>query len=81
MEYLIIIILFIIGSIFGSFLGCMGYRIPNKIKTTYPPSFCENCKERLKWYMNIPILSYIFLSSSLIILSSLPRLVESTPPP
>ena len=45
----------------GSFLGCMGYRIPNKIKTTYPSSFCANCGKPLKWYMNIPILSYIFL--------------------
>lgn len=46
----------------GSFLGCMGYRIPNKIKTTYPSSFCSNCKKPLKWYMNIPIISYILLN-------------------
>jgi len=45
----------------GSFLACMGYRIPNKIKTTFPSSFCPNCKKTLKWYMNIPIISYILL--------------------
>ena len=45
----------------GSFLGCMGYRIPNKIKTTYPSSFCNDCGKPLKWYMNIPIISYIAL--------------------
>ncbi len=61
MEIFIIIWLGIIGAIMGSFLGCMGYRIPNKIKTTYPSSFCSNCKNPLKWYMNIPILSYTFL--------------------
>lgn len=61
MELLICIWVFIIGAIMGSFLACMGYRIPNKIKTTYPSSFCSNCKKSLKWYMNIPILSYIFL--------------------
>ena len=61
MNYLIIILLFILGSILGSFLACMGYRIPNKIRTTYPSSFCEHCKNSLKWYMNIPIISYIFL--------------------
>ena len=61
MVFIIYIWLFVIGSVFGSFLGCMGYRIPNKIKTTYPSSFCANCKKELKWYMNIPILSYIFL--------------------
>lgn len=51
----------ILGAIIGSFLGCMGYRIPNKIKTTYPSSFCSNCKKPLKWFMNIPIISYILL--------------------
>jgi prepilin signal peptidase PulO-like enzyme (type II secretory pathway) len=61
MNYLIMVYLFILGAMIGSFLGCMGYRIPNKIKTTFPPSFCENCKHKLKWYMNIPIFSYIFL--------------------
>lgn len=55
------ILLFIFGSVIGSFLGCMGYRIPNKIKTTYPPSFCSECHKKLKWYMNIPIFSYVFL--------------------
>ena len=56
-----IIFITILGAIMGSFLGCMGYRIPNKIKTTYPSSFCESCHHPLKWYMNIPILSYIIL--------------------
>ena len=60
MDFIIYIWLFIMGSVFGSFLGCMGYRIPNKIKTTYPSSFCASCKKSLKWYMNIPIFSYIF---------------------
>ena len=61
MDTVIIIWLALIGAILGSFLGCMGYRIPNKIKTTFPSSFCSNCKKPLKWYMNIPIVSYLFL--------------------
>ena len=61
MEFIIYAWIFIIGAIMGSFLGCMGYRIPNKIKTTYPSSFCSSCKKTLKWYMNIPIVSYILL--------------------
>jgi prepilin signal peptidase PulO-like enzyme (type II secretory pathway) len=61
MDLFITIWLFRLGAVFGSFLACMGYRIPNKIKTTYPSSFCSNCKKPLKWYMNIPIISYIFL--------------------
>ena len=61
MEAIIMVWLMLLGAIMGSFLGCMGYRIPNKIKATKPSSFCSNCKNPLKWYMNIPILSYIFL--------------------
>lgn len=61
MNTLIMIWIMIIGAIMGSFLGCMGYRIPNKIKTTYPSSFCASCKKPLKWYMNIPIISYLLL--------------------
>ena len=61
MEFIICLWITCIGAILGSFLGCMGYRIPNKIKTTYPSSFCSTCKKSLKWYMNIPIISYIFL--------------------
>ena len=59
MEIIITIWLALIGAIMGSFLGCMGYRIPNKIKTTYPSSFCSSCKKPLKWFMNIPIFSYL----------------------
>lgn len=61
MEIFTYIYLTVLGAIMGSFLGCMGYRIPNKIKTTYPSSFCNECKKPLKWYMNIPIISYIVL--------------------
>ena len=56
MQIMIIIFLTILGAIMGSFLGCMGYRIPNKIKTTYPSSFCADCGKPLKWYMNITII-------------------------
>lgn len=61
MEIFISIIIFIIGICLGSFYGCMGYRIPNKISMVKPDSFCPNCKKPLKWYMNIPLFSYIFL--------------------
>jgi len=61
MEVLIYIMIFILGSCLGSFFACIGYRIPNKISTIKPGSFCPNCKKPLKWYMNIPLFSYIFL--------------------
>ena len=61
MESLIIIMIFLLGICLGSFYCCIGYRIPNKISTIRPNSFCPKCKTPLKWYMNIPLFSYIFL--------------------
>ncbi|NLC48076.1 MAG: hypothetical protein GX758_01775 [Tenericutes bacterium] len=61
MEIIIIVLITILGLILGSFYGCMGYRIPNKISVTASRSFCNECGKTLKWYMNIPVFSYIFL--------------------
>jgi len=53
---------FIIGLIFGSFANVLVYRIPKKISILFPNSFCPYCFSPIKWYDNIPILSYILLS-------------------
>jgi len=52
---------FILGAIFGSFLNMLIYRVSHDISLTIPRSFCPNCKRTLKWYENIPILSFLFL--------------------
>lgn len=56
---LILIILFIIGSVFGSFFYVVGTRLPKGESIVSPSSYCENCKHSLKWYELIPIISYI----------------------
>lgn len=58
---MLVIIFIVFGLVFGSFFSCMGYRIPNKISVIKPNSFCPKCKKELKWYMNIPVFSYLFL--------------------
>lgn len=55
------IIITLLGLVMGSFFACAGYRIPNKISVAKGRSFCPKCKKTLKWYMNIPVFSYIFL--------------------
>ena len=45
------IAMLIIGFFLGSFYGCIGYRIPNKISIVKPGSRCDNCLKPLKWYM------------------------------
>ena len=58
---LISIYLFAIGACIGSFLNVCIYRLPEEKSIISPPSHCPYCKNKLKWYHNIPILSYIFL--------------------
>jgi leader peptidase (prepilin peptidase) / N-methyltransferase len=55
-----IILFFILGAIFGSFLNCMIYRI-HKEKSILGRSFCLSCNKTLEFLDLIPIFSYIFL--------------------
>lgn len=61
MNLFIIVILFILGTIFGSFYNVVGYRIPKGESILYPSSHCTNCNNKLKAFELIPILSFIFL--------------------
>jgi leader peptidase (prepilin peptidase) / N-methyltransferase len=57
----IYILVFLIGISVGSFLNVLIYRIPRKIKFGFDRSFCPHCKTRIKFYDNIPLLSYLIL--------------------
>ncbi len=52
---------FIFGLVIGSFLNVCIYRIPINKSVVYPPSSCPSCGNRIKWYDNIPVISYILL--------------------
>jgi len=52
---------FILGCIWGSFSNVCIYRLPNDQSVAKGRSFCPSCKEQIKWYDNIPFLSFIFL--------------------
>ena len=59
MEIYIYVIIFIFGSIMGSFLNVLAVRLSNNEYIIYPSIHCHNCQHKLKWYELIPILSYI----------------------
>ena len=59
MTIYISIILFIFGIIMGSFYNVLATRLPQNRSIIRPGSHCDFCKEQLKWYENIPLLSYI----------------------
>ena len=49
------------GALFGSFLNVCIYRLPIGKSVMYPPSACPHCRRGLRWYENIPIISYLVL--------------------
>ena len=60
-ELVIVLFIFIFGTIIGSFLNVLIYRIPKGENIAYPASRCQSCQTPLKWYHNIPIFSWLFL--------------------
>lgn len=62
-EYFVFFVIFsgIVGVCIGSFLNVVIYRLPAGMSVAMPPSHCPSCNYRLKWYDNIPVLSYIIL--------------------
>lgn len=53
------------GGCIGSFLNVVVYRLPRDIHLGDPLwSFCPNCRTRIRWYDNIPVLSYFRLRGS-----------------
>lgn len=50
-----------IGSSIGSFLGAYTFRKPRKLSVAVGRSFCPNCKAKIAWFDNIPLLSFVLL--------------------
>lgn len=58
---------FILGACFGSFLCCQARRLhlnstpKNRSKSLGPRSICLHCRHQLKWYDNLPLISWFLL--------------------
>ena len=60
MSYFIV---FILGSIWGSFSNVCIHRLPNNKGVAKGRSYCPSCKKPIRWYDNIPIFSYVLLKA------------------
>jgi len=49
------------GLVFGSFANVLIYRVPLGERISWPPSHCTSCDTTINWYLNVPVLSWIFL--------------------
>jgi leader peptidase (prepilin peptidase)/N-methyltransferase len=60
-SIILYIIVFVFGSVVGSFLNVCIYRIPRNLSIITPSSRCPSCNMPINPLDNIPIISYIFL--------------------
>ena len=54
-------VVFILGSLWGSFCNVCIYRLPIKGDVVSSRSRCRSCKKIIRWFDNIPLISYIIL--------------------
>lgn len=59
MDILILALLSVFGLCVGSFLNVLIYRIPKEEEFVKTPSHCMSCGHNLKWYENIPVVSWL----------------------
>ena len=54
---------FLLGLLFGSFLNVCISRLPEHRSVVKPRSHCQKCLAPLRWYDNVPLLSWVLLAA------------------
>lgn len=57
----VLILVFILGTVVGSFANVLIYRLPRGESIVRPRSRCPECETTIAWYDNVPVLSYLIL--------------------
>jgi leader peptidase (prepilin peptidase)/N-methyltransferase len=61
LQYYLITISLLFGLCLGSFLNVVVYRLPRCESLIRPGSHCPGCGAGIKWYDNVPVLSWLLL--------------------
>ena len=65
MEQFYLVCTYVLAGLFGlcvgSFLNVVIYRLPRQMSLSFPGSHCTSCDYQLKWYDNIPVISWLLL--------------------
>lgn len=61
MDIGLVIVSSIVGLAVGSFLNVVTLRLPAEESIVAPPSHCPECGTELRWYHNIPVVSWLAL--------------------
>lgn len=55
------LLLFVFGTIVGSFLNVVIHRLPLGESIVSPPSHCPHCKYSIPWWLNVPLITWLWL--------------------
>ncbi len=55
------VVFFVFGTVVGSFLNVCIHRLPLGQSIIHPPSHCPHCHYSIPWYLNIPLVTWIYL--------------------
>src|SRR4051795_6405593 len=61
MQFLLGFYAFAMGAIVGSFLNVVIHRYPREESIVFPASHCPHCRVPIRWFDNIPLLSWVVL--------------------
>lgn len=61
MDFALAAAAFAPGLALGSFLNVVAARVPLRRSIVRPPSACMSCGQHIRWYDNIPLVSYALL--------------------
>ena len=61
LDHIMSLFVLLAGACVGSFLNVCIYRLPAGLSIAYPPSACPRCQQAIRFYDNIPVVSYILL--------------------
>jgi leader peptidase (prepilin peptidase) / N-methyltransferase len=62
-ETFILVVAGLFGLLVGSFLNVCIYRLPRGTSIVWPASACGSCRRELRWFENIPIVSWVVLGA------------------
>ena len=60
-EWILAVFVFALGCCIGSFLNVVIYRLPREKSLVFPGSACPHCGKPIRFYDNIPLLSWLVL--------------------